>query len=214
MLKLYSYFRSSASYRVRIALHLKNLSFEYVPVHLVRDGGQQNQADYRRINPMGHVPALDHDGFLVAESVAIIQYLDDQFPATPRLFPKDARARARVLQICEILNSGIQPLQNLKVTRALENEFGLDKKGCDRWVEKWIKAGFASLEAVLKSSAGAYSHGDEVSAADCFVVPQCFSARRFGVRVEDYPTIAAVEASAQKLEAVRKAHPERQPDFA
>jgi maleylacetoacetate isomerase len=214
MLKLYSYFRSSASYRVRIALHLKHLAFEYVPVHLVRDGGQQNQAEYRRINPMGHVPALDHDGFLVAESVAIIQYLDDQFPAPPRLFPQDARARARVLQICEILNSGIQPLQNLKVTRALENEFSLSKDDCDRWVKKWISAGFASLESVLGSSAGAYCHGDEVSAADCFLVPQCFSARRFGVRVEDYPTIAAVEASAQKLEAVRKAHPERQPDFA
>src|SRR6185312_13094333 len=112
MLKLYSYFRSSASYRVRIALHWKALKFEYIPIHLVKDGGEQLKAEYRKINPMAHVPALDHDGFLVAESMAIIQYLDEVFPSA-KLFPSLPEDRARVMQICEIVNSGIQPLQNL-----------------------------------------------------------------------------------------------------
>src|SRR5690349_18111874 len=113
-LKLYNYFRSSASYRVRIALHHKNLDFEYVPVHLVKDGGHQHSEEYRKLNPMGHVPALVHDGFVLAESVAIIDYLDRVFPQNS-MFPADFKARARVLQICEVVNSGIQPYQNLKV---------------------------------------------------------------------------------------------------
>lgn len=213
MLKLYSYFRSSASYRVRIALHWKNLSFDYIPVHLVKDGGEQRQASYRRVNPMAQVPALEHDGFVVAESMAILTYLDDVFASKP-LFPREAKARAQVVQICEILNSGVQPLQNLKVTQYLERQMAQAKPAVDGWLKHWVSEGLASLERLLEKTAGSYSYGGEVSAADCYLIPQCFSSRRFGIRIEDYPVIARVEANALKLDAFQKAHPEHQPDFA
>jgi len=212
MLKLYSYFRSSASYRVRIALHWKEMPFEYLPVHLVRDGGKQNSPEYRRVNPMGHVPALDHDGFLVAESMAIIDYLDALSPSR-RLFPTDAKTRATVMQLCELLNSGIQPLQNLKVHKELETKYGFSKDQVGAWTRKWIDSGFESLERLLEKTAGTYSVGGEVTAVECFLIPQCFTARRFNVRVEDYPLIARIDAAATKLPAFEKAHPSKQPDF-
>jgi maleylacetoacetate isomerase len=212
MIKLYNYFRSSASYRVRIALHWKELKFEYIPVHLVKDGGQQNGAEYRRVNPMGHVPALDHDGFVVAESVAIIQYLDDLYPEK-RLVPVDPRAKAGVLQLCEMFNSGIQPLQNLKVIKWLESELHAPKAESDRFVRHWMEAGFASVEKVLERTSGTYSVGNEVSAVDCFLVPQCFACRRFGVDVDAYPHLARVNANALRIGAFQRAHPEKQPDY-
>jgi maleylacetoacetate isomerase len=212
MLKLYSYFRSSASYRARIALHWKELKFEYVPVHLVKDGGQQFSAEFRKINPMGHVPALVHDGFLVAESVAIVQYLDDIFPQKP-LLPKTAQDKAAVLQICELINSGIQPLQNLKVTKYLEGACGLPKAKADEFARHWISDGLNNLEKLLERTAGTYCFGGEVSAADAFLVPQCFASRRFGVSLDDYPIISRVYAQASALDAFKRAHPEKQPDY-
>ena len=213
MLKLYSSFRSSASYRVRIALHWKELPFEYLPVHLVQGGGQQNQPEYRKINPMGHVPALDDKGFLVAESMAIVQYLDDIHPQK-LMFPKDQKARAVVTQICEIINSGIQPLQNLRVNQTLQKEFGLSEDAVKRWNKFWIENGLMNLEKVLQKTSGRFCVGNEVTAADAFLIPQCFSSRRFGVRVEDYPILARIEQEANSLVAFQKAHPEKQPDFA
>ena len=211
MLKLHNYFRSSASYRVRIALHWKELPFEYVPVHLVRDGGGQNTEAYRQLNPMGHVPTLEHDGFLVSESMAIIDYLDSVSPAK-RLFPTSPHARATVTQICELINSGIQPLQNLKVHRELEQSFGQTKDDVSRWSKHWINAGFSSLERLLESTAGTYCVGGEITAAECFLIPQCFAARRMGVRVEDYPLITRIDAAATALPAFTKAHPAKQLD--
>lgn len=211
-MKLYSYFRSSASYRVRIALHWKAIPFEYAPVHLTKDGGQQATAEYRLINPMGHVPALDDDGFLVAESMAIIQYLDDRFPEK-RLFPAAARDKATVIQLCELINSGIQPLQNLKVIKYLEGTNHLQKTESDAFVRHWIQDGMASLEKLLEKTSGSYCFGGELTAADCFVVPQCFASRRFGVDVESYPRLARVNANCLKLEAFKRAHPEKQPDY-
>jgi maleylacetoacetate isomerase len=212
MLKLYSYFRSSASYRVRIGLHWKGLNFEYIPVHLVKDGGQQLKAEYRKINPMGHVPAIDHEGFLVGESMAILQYLDDVFPAKP-LFPKTSRERALVLQICEIINSGIQPLQNLKVQKWLEGEHHLSKSESDRFVRHWMEDGLANLERLLERTAGSHCLGGQITAAECFLVPQCFSVRRFGVNLDNFPNISYVNANAVALDAFKKAHPENQPDY-
>ena len=212
MLKLYSYFRSSASYRVRIALHWKRLKFEYLPVHLVKDGGQQNLPEFRRINPMGHVPALDHDGFLLSESMAIIQYLDDVFPQHS-LLPVNPRDKAQVLQLCEMVNSGIQPLQNMKVQKLLEQGFQLSKADSDAFVRHWIQDGCAKLEKVLEGTAGTYCFGGEVTAADAFVIPQCFAARRFGVGIEQFANLARILENAGKVEAFQKAHPERQPDF-
>jgi maleylacetoacetate isomerase len=212
MLKLYSYFRSSASYRVRIALHWKKIKFEYIPIHLLKDGGQQNKPEYRKVNPMGHVPALDHDGFLVAESMAIIQYLDDAFPGA-KLFPTAAKDRAQVMQICEAINSGIQPLQNLKVQQTLEGQFGLAKADSDAFVRHWIATGLANLEKLLAQTAGRHCFGDGVTAADCFVIPQCFASRRFGVEVEQFPTLARVNKNGIEIEAFKLAHPEKQPDY-
>lgn len=212
-MKLYSYFRSSASYRVRIALHYKEMKFEYAPIHLVKDGGQQKAASFREINPMAHVPAIEHDGFVLAESVAIIDYLDQVSPAKP-LFPSGPQERARVMQLCEIVNSGIQPLQNLKVTNFLEQSVGQTKDQANAWVTHWITSGLSGLEKLMEKTAGSYSFGGTVTAADCFLIPQCFAARRFKVRIEDYPVIAAVEANCLKLAAFQKAHPEKQPDYA
>lgn len=212
-MKLYSYFRSSASYRVRIALHHKQIKFEYVPVHLVKDGGQQHKAAYRSINPMGHVPALEHEGFLVAESMAIMQYLDQAFPGSP-LWPRDPKKSAVVTQICEIINSGIQPLQNLKVNQCLEQQFALNKTDVEKWNQHWIRSGLSNLEKVLQKTVGTFCVGGEFSAADCFLVPQCFSARRFKVNTEEFPLITQVERNALALDAVKKAAPDQQPDYA
>lgn len=212
MLKLYSYFRSSASYRVRIGLNWKGLHYEYIPVHLLKDGGQQHKPEYRKVNPMGHVPALDHEGFLVAESVAILDYVDQMFPMKP-LFLSHPKEKARVLQVCEVINSGIQPLQNLKVNQYQEKELGMSKEQVASWNQHWITRGLESLEKMLQTSAGTYCFGGEFSAADCFLVPQCFAARRFGVKVENYPIVARIEAACLKLEPVQRAHPEKQPDY-
>ena len=210
MLKLYNYFRSSASYRARIALNWKGLEFEYVSVHLLREA--QNLPEYRKINPMGHVPALVHDGFLVAETVAILQYLDDVFPQK-RLFPTAPQDKALVLQICELVNSGIQPLQNLKVMKLLETKYGLPKTESEGFVRHWIQDGMANLERVLERTAGSFCFGGEVTAADCFVVPQILTAARFGVSVADFPNLARVNSNALALDAFQNAHPEKQPDF-
>lgn len=213
MIKLYSYFRSSASYRVRAALYWKQLEFEYIPVHLVKDGGMQNTPEFRKINPMGHVPAIEHNGFVLSESMAIIQYLDDISPTAP-LFPLVPENKARAIQIAELVNSGIQPLQNLKVQKLLEQTYHLPKSDSDGFVRHWIEDGFNNLEKLLNQTAGTYCVGADVTVADCFVVPQCLTARRFGVDVDNYPNIARVNANALKLPAFQKAHPEQQPDFA
>jgi len=212
MIKLYNYFRSSASYRVRIGLNYKQIPYEYISVHLVKNGGEQNQAAYLSINPMAHVPALDHNGFVIAESMAILDYLDQVTPEHP-LFPKKPHDRARVMQICEVINSGIQPLQNLKVLQYLEKDLGHAKPESDKWVQHWVEKGFASLEKILVNTSGSYCFGGEFTAADCFLLPQCFAARRFGVQIEKFPHISRVETNGLKLPAVQAAHPEKQPDY-
>ncbi len=211
-MKLYNYFRSSASYRVRIALHHKGLDFEYVPVHLVKDGGQQHLPAYLKINPMGHVPTLEHNGLILGESMAILQYLEAIHPEQP-LFPVSVGARAQVLQISELINSGIQPLQNLKVIKELEQNFGLSKADTERFVRHWILDGMSKLEQLVEGKSGAFLFGDTLTAADCFLVPQCFAARRFGVDVAMFPNLNRANASALLLKSVQLAHPESQPDY-
>jgi maleylacetoacetate isomerase len=213
MIKLYSYFRSSASYRVRIALNHKGLPYEYIPVHLIKDGGQQKQESFLKINPMGHVPALDHDGFLVTESMAIFDYLDLVFPSV-RLFPTESHARAKVISLCETINSGIQPLQNLKVFAALKSDFGQTDEDVSRWAKHWIGDGMAKLEKMLEKTASTYSFGGTVSAVDCFLIPQCFASKRLGVDPVQFPTIARINENCLKLPAFQAAHPEKQPDYA
>ncbi|CAM2066974.1 maleylacetoacetate isomerase [Sulfidibacter corallicola] len=209
--QLYSYYRSSCSYRVRIALQLKRLPFVYQAVHLVREGGEQRQPDYLKLNPMGQVPCLIHDGKALAQSMAIIEYLDRVAP-TPRLFPEDPWQAAQVRELCEHVNTGIQPIQNLKVLQRIERDYGASGANKVAWAKAWIEMGFEALEHALTTTAGLCSFGDEVTAADLFLVPQVYNADRFKVDMTAFPTIARINEHCLALEAFQKAEPANQPD--
>lgn len=209
-LQLYNYFRSSAAYRVRIALHLKGLEFEYKPIHLLNDGGQQHSPQYRKINPNREVPSMVHEGQVINQSVAIIEYLDETFP-TPPLYPKNPSDRARVRQLCEIINC-THPLQNLKVLQYLEKEFGADESRKAKWISEWMHRGFEAFEETIRTTAKMFSLGDHVTAADLFLVPQIFSAKRFHVDITKYPLMSKINENCLELDAFQRAHPFRQMD--
>ncbi len=209
---LYNYFRSSASYRVRIALHFKNVPFKYMPIHLVKNGGEQYSAEYKKLNPQSTVPCLVRNGLPLSQSMAIIQYLEDVCP-DPRLFPTDPYEKALVIQICEAINSGLQPLQNLSVLNKIESQFKAANEDKNLWVQHWSQLVLTSVEEILKKTAGQYAFGDELTAADCFIVPQIFSAKRFNVDFNSYETIKRVYAQALEHPAVQMAAPEKQPDY-
>jgi len=208
---LYSYWRSSCAYRVRIALNLKGLAYEYRDVHLVRDGGRQNQESYRALNPMSQVPCLIHQDRVLTQSLAIVAYLD-RLQQIPPLFPGDPFAAARVLAFCELINAGIQPLQNLRVLQELAGRFGAGEEDKAEWSRFWMARGFAAMETQLQETAGKFCFGDEVSAADCFLVPQLYTARRYELELTAFPTIIRFEKNCFELAAFRDAVPERQPD--
>jgi maleylacetoacetate isomerase/maleylpyruvate isomerase len=208
--QLYNYFRSSPSYRVRIALHIKGLEFEYKPVHLLKDGGQQHSEEYRKLNPAREVPALVHESQVITQSMAIIEYLDECFP-NPSLFPKEPGAKARVRQLCENINC-THSLQNLKVLQYLEKELGASEAQKQKWLNKWMERTFEVLEEVTTHTAGKFCWGDEVSAADLFLVPQVFSAKRFNIEIDRFKILHRINENCLKLEAFKKAHPHRQID--
>ncbi|XP_038036461.2 maleylacetoacetate isomerase isoform X1 [Anas platyrhynchos] len=201
---LYSYFRSSCSWRVRIALALKGIAYDQVPVNLLKDGGQQLSAEFKAVNPMQQVPALKIDGITLSQSLAIIHYLEDTRP-NPRLLPQDPKKRAQVRMISDHIASGIQPLQNLSVLKQMG-----EKK--TEWAQKCITSGFQALEQVLQQTAGRYCVGDEVSMADLCLVPQVANAERFNVDLGPYPTITRINKALLELEAFKVSHPSRQPD--
>jgi maleylpyruvate isomerase len=213
-MKLYSYWRSSCSWRVRIALNLKGLSYEYVPVHLVKEGGEQNTEDYRAINPMRTVPTLEFsEGGAtrrLSQSMAILEYLEERYPR-PALLPMGAWARARVRMVAEMVNSGIQPLQNLSVLQRIKGELKGDDKA---WSAYWIARGLTALQTALEETAGTYCVGDAVSFADLCLIPQLYNARRFGVDLEPYGLLTRIEATCASLPAFQAAHPDRQLDAA
>lgn len=219
MLKLYSYFRSSTSFRIRIALHLKGLPFEYIPVHLLEDGGQQYKEAYLQKNPMGEVPTLvvtDEAGQEIAslaQSVAILEYLEETYPVPP-LLPKTALEKAKVRQIVEIVNSSIHPVQNLKTMKALTTRFGASKEQTEAWCAHWIERGFVGLEAIVAKTAGQYAFGDQITFADIAVVPQVLNAHRFQVPMAPFPTLERVSKAALSLEPFQKALPAAQIDAA
>jgi maleylacetoacetate isomerase len=212
MLKLYSYWRSSASHRVRIALNLKQLACEIVPIHLVRDGGQQRAASYRALNPQGRVPLLVDGDFRVAQSLAIIEYLDALQPA-PRLIPAEPRLRALVQAFAQTIIADIQPLQNIGTLNHLRDELGIDDAGRAAWLKHFIERGLSALEAEAAARpATPFAFGEAPTIADCVLVPQLFSARRFACDMEKFPRLVAIGAQCETLPAFQRAHPSRQPD--
>jgi maleylacetoacetate isomerase len=217
-LTLYTYWRSSAAYRVRIALNLKSLTYQQVPKHLLRDGGEQRKADYLAINPQGLVPALADDGFVVPQSLAICEYLEEIHPE-PRLLPGSARDRAIVRGMALAIACDVHPLNNLSITQYLRSELGADDAAVQRWIAHWITRGFVALERWVAAEAGtrpasaqAFCHGGQVSLADVCLVPQMYNARRFGVPTEAYPRLDAICRHLESIPAFAAARPEVQPD--
>ena len=209
-MKLYSYFRSSAAYRVRIALNLKGLTYEMVPIHLTKDGGRQHSPDYRAVNPQARVPTLEvSDGKILTQSLAIIEYLDEVHPKPP-LLPPDALERAKVRAIAQLIACDIHPLNNLVALQYLKRQLKHEQAEIDAWYHHWINEGFAALEAMLKG--GPYTCGTSVTLADVCLVPQVANARRFKVPLDRFPKIVAAETACLKLSAFDKARPENQPD--
>ncbi|MGN6319791.1 maleylacetoacetate isomerase [Trinickia sp.] len=212
-MKLYSYFRSSASYRVRIALNLKGLPYEYAAVHLLRGGGEQLQADYRRVCPDGIVPSLVDGGVVLQQSLAIIEYLEETHP-NPPLLPSAPADRAYVRAIALQIACEIHPLNNLRVLKYLKHDLGVTDDAKNAWYKHWIDNGFSVLEATLAGDprTGKFVFGDAPTMADLALVPQVFNAMRFNVDMQPYPTIQRLYDEAMRLDAFERAAPGRQPD--
>jgi maleylacetoacetate isomerase len=208
---LYNYFRSSTSYRVRIALYLKEISFEYKAINLLKDGGDQNKKEYRSVNPGGGVPSIMHNGQYISESRAIIEYLNDVFPTYP-LISKDPIIKAKTNQICDHINTSMHPMGNLRVLQYLEKEFAYNLDQKEKWVQHWMQPALAALEEVLKDTSGKFCIGDSITIADLFLVPQVFTCQRFKVDMTAYENVMRINNECLKLDAFKKAHPFRQPD--
>jgi maleylacetoacetate isomerase len=204
---LYDYQRSSAAYRVRIALNLKGVDYESRPVNLLES--EQKGDEYRELNPQGLVPMLDIDGHRLTQSLAIIVYLDQAFPDPP-LVPRDPADGAHVRAMALAIACDIHPLNNLRVLKYLSGPLGLSQEQRDGWYAHWITEGFDALETMAKASAGRFLFGDEPTIADVCLVPQMFNARRFNVPLGDWPTLLRAEENANRLEAFAAAHPDRQ----
>lgn len=211
-MKLYSYWRSTAAYRVRIALNLKGLEYEYQPVHLVRDGGQQHGEEYSRLNPQELVPALVDGDAVLTQSTAIIEYLEEKHPE-PALLPREPAARARVRALAQAVACDIHPLNNLRVLQYLEHQLGIETERRKRWYIHWVMQGFEALEKLLDHpGTGKFCHGGEPGLADLFLVPQVYNAKRFEVDLEPFPIIRRINDACLALAAFADAAPEQQPD--
>ena len=209
-MKLYTYFRSSAAYRVRIALNLKGVPYDMVPVHLTRDGGYQRKPEFVAVNPQMRVPALElSSGDVLTQSLAIIDYLDDVHPEPP-LLPSNPLARAKVRAIAQIVACDIHPLNNLIVLQYLKRQMKHEQADIDIWYHHWVAEGFKAIEAMI--APGPYACGAQVTLADVCLVPQVFNARRLKVPLDAFPKIVAADAACLKLAAFDKARPENQPD--
>ncbi|WP_447730907.1 maleylacetoacetate isomerase [Pseudoxanthomonas suwonensis] len=212
-LTLYTYWRSSAAYRVRIGLELKGLDYASAPVHLVQDGGQQHAAAYATLNPQELVPVLRHGDAVLRQSLAILEYLDETWPQ-PALLPADAAGRARVRALAQAIACDVHPLNNLRVLQYLERGLGVAPPAREEWVRHWIRLGLDAVEKLLAGDrgTGSFCHGDVPGLADCVLVPQLYNARRFGLELAEWPVIARIDAACAALPAFAAAAPEAQPD--
>jgi maleylacetoacetate isomerase len=210
-MKLYGYFRSSAAFRVRIALNLKKLDYDQSFIHLRR--GDQGQAGFLGVNPQGLVPALEADGQTLIQSIPIIEYLDEIHPEPP-LLPADPFGRARVRALAAIVACDIHPLNNLRVLRYLQRSLGHDQEAIGRWYNHWIEEGFGAFEALLTADGrtGGFCHGDRPGLADIALVPQVVNAERYQLSLSPYPTINRIFETCMQLDAFAAAHPQQQPD--
>jgi maleylpyruvate isomerase len=209
-MKLYSYYRSSAAYRARIALNLKGLAYETAPVHLVKDGGHNRRPEFRAVNPQMRLPALvTSGGDVLIQSLAIIEYLDETHP-TPPLLPKEPIARAHARALADIIACDIHPMNNIGPLRYLKNELHQEQSAIDAWYHHWVIAGFEAYEALVRP--GPYSCGSDVTMADICLVPQVYNARRLKVPLDKFPKIVGIDAACLKLSAFDRARPENQPD--
>jgi maleylacetoacetate isomerase/maleylpyruvate isomerase len=209
-MQLFDYCRSSAAYRVRIALNLKALNYTSTPINLVK--AEQKAQSYKQTNPQGLVPALQDGDALITQSMAICEYLDEAYPDTFSLLPESAKDKAQVRALANIVACDVHPLNNLRVQQYLVNEMDVTDENKMVWYHHWIHEGFSALEAMLKNTAGKYCFGDNVTLADVCLVPQVFNANRFKVDLSEYPTLVSVVENCEKLEAFQKAHPNNQPD--
>jgi maleylpyruvate isomerase len=212
-MKLYSYFRSSAAYRVRIALNLKGLNYDYAPVHLLRDGGEQLKPEYRELNPDGIVPTLVDGDDVLTQSIAIIEYLEETHPEPP-LLPGTALDRAFIRSVALQVACEIHPIDNLRVLKYLKHTLKVGEEAKDAWYRHWLEAGFSSLEKRLANDqrVGALCFGNTPTLADLCLVPQVFNARRFNIDMSGYPTIERIADHAGQIDAFARAAPGQQPD--
>lgn len=210
-MKLYGYWRSSAAYRVRIALNLKGIAYEQESVHLVKDGGQQHMEHYRAMNPTELVPTLVDGDFVLNQSVAILDYLEDKIP-NPPLYPADAGLRAQIKALVLDIACDIHPLNNLRVLQHLSGHLGHSEQQRDDWYRHWLRVGFTALEAKLQHTAGAYCFGDTLTMADIVLVPQVYNAYRYQLPMTEFPLIDAIAKRCNALPAFQEAAPEQQPD--
>ena len=213
MMKLHNYFRSSASYRVRIALYLKGIPFEYIPVHLIEDGGAQHTTVFRQRNPQSLVPVLEDGAVVLSQSLVILEYLEERYP-NPSLLPKDSALRAHARQIALSIACEMQPLCNLRVLQYLSTPLALPDAAKEGWSQHWLTLGLQALEAwmVRADWRGKFCVGNEPGLADCCLIPQLFTARRFNIDLTAFPTLLEIEQHCQALEAFQLAHPSCQPD--
>jgi maleylacetoacetate isomerase len=212
-MKLYTFFRSSASYRVRIALNLKGLEYEQAAIHLRRGGGEQLSPGYKAINPQALVPALQDNGKILTQSLAIIEYLDETYPHPP-LLPSDPAERALVRSMAMIIACEIHPIQNLRVLNYVKKEYNQTDEQVSRWAQHWIDLGLAALEQTIVAQAtrGKFCHRDTPTLADICLVPQLGNARRYGCELSNYPAISEIEKNCMTIPAFANAAPEQQPD--
>jgi maleylpyruvate isomerase len=213
MLRLHGYFRSSASYRCRIALNLKGLGYERVCVNLVKDGGQQLGAAYRALNPQALLPTLEHEGHILTQSLAIIEYIEETWPDPP-LLPGNAAMRARIRAFALAIAADTGPVNNLRVLRYLKRQLGQEQAAIDGWYRHWSEKGLLACEALLPEAGSAFCFGERPTVADICLVPQLYNARRFNSDLTRIPRLLAIERRCSALSAFAEAAPEAQPDAA